>query len=262
MASTELTPVSEEQVTSGIRPLLSLVIPAYNEGAPDRLPKSLREVVAFVSAQKFDIEVLIVNNNSNDDTLEISQTAANNYPYIRVITESKQGKGAAVKTGMLAASGQYLFICDADFSMPVQETLKFIPPTLDDYDIAIASREAPGSKRIDEPEFRHIMGRVFNFIVKVIAVRGLNDTQCGFKCFKRDIALEIFPMQTINGWSFDVELLFIAQQRGYKIVEVPITWIYKDQSKIKPLKNSIDMVLETLRIRLNGWRGLYRHGEN
>lgn len=249
-------------MTSGIRPLLSLVIPAYNEGAPDRLPKSLREVVAFVSAQKFDIEVLIVNNNSNDDTLKISQTAADQYPYIRVITESTQGKGAAVKTGMLAANGQYLFICDADFSMPVQETLKFIPPTLEDYDIAIASREAPGSQRIDEPEFRHIMGRVFNFIVKVIAVRGLNDTQCGFKCFKREIALEIFPMQTINGWSFDVELLFIAQQRGYKIVEVPITWIYKDQSKIKPLKNSIDMVLETLRIRLNGWRGLYRHGEN
>lgn len=247
-------------MTPETRPLLSLVIPAFNEGAPDRLPKSLREIVAFADAQNFEVEVVIVNNNSNDDTLEISQKIAEEHSYIRVLTESTQGKGAAVKTGMLAATGQYLFICDADLSMPIEESLKFIPPALETYDIAIASREAPGSQRIGEPEFRHIMGRVFNFIVKVIAVRGLNDTQCGFKCFKREVALDIFPMQTINGWGFDVELLFIAQQKGYKIVEVPITWIYKDQSKIKPLKNSIDMLLETLKIRLNGWRGLYHGG--
>ncbi len=261
MAFTELTEHRENNLSTQTRPLLSLVIPAYNEGSPDRLPKSLLEIVDFVEAQAFEVEVIIVNNNSDDNTLEIAQSAANNHEYIRVITENTQGKGAAVNTGMLQASGQYLFICDADLSMPIEESLKFIPPQLETYDIAIASREAPGSVRIDEPEFRHIMGRVFNFIVKVIAVRGLNDTQCGFKCFRRDVAMEIFPLQTINGWGFDVELLFIAQQRGYKIIEVPITWYYKDHSKIKPLQNSIDMLLETLKIRLNGWRGLYNDNQ-
>lgn len=239
-------------------PLLSLVIPAYNEAAPDRLPKSLSDIHAFVQAQNFPIEVIIVNNNSTDATLEIAEAAAAEYPYVRVITERTQGKGAAVRTGMMQATGEYLFICDADLSMPIEEVLKFLPPNNTSYDIAIASREAPGARRVGEPEMRHIMGRVFNFIVQVIAVRGLKDTQCGFKCFRREIAQVVFPYQTIDGWAFDVELLFIAQQKGYRIVEVPITWIYKEQSKIKPFKDSYNMVLETMRIRLNGWQGRYK----
>lgn len=239
------------------RPLLSLVIPAYNEGAPDRLPKSLQDIIAFVEAQDFSIEVIIVNNNSKDNTLQIAQAAADEYPYICVLTEMQQGKGVAVRTGMLQATGEYLFICDADLSMPIAEVLKFLPPRAEAYDVAIASREAPGARRVDEPEIRHIMGRIFNFIVKVIAVHSLNDTQCGFKCFRREIAHELFALQTIDGWAFDVELLFIAQRRGYKIIEVPITWIYKDHSKIKPVNDSINMVLETIKIRRNGWRGVY-----
>jgi dolichyl-phosphate beta-glucosyltransferase len=238
-------------------PLLSIIIPAFNEGAPDRLPTSIVDIVAFVAAQPFETEVIIVNNNSKDNTLEIIEAAARQHAYIRAMTETRQGKGAAVKTGMMAARGQYLFICDADLSMPIGEVLKFIPPQLERYDIAIASREAPGSKRIDEPEMRHVMGRVFNFIVKVIAVRGLNDTQCGFKAFRREVALELFPMQTIDGWAFDVELLYIAQRRGYRILEIPITWYYKPQSKISPLRDSINMVMETLRIRIKGWQGHY-----
>jgi dolichyl-phosphate beta-glucosyltransferase len=244
-------------VTDDNTPLLSLVIPAYNEGAPDRLPHSLETIYTFVEAQNFPIEVVIVNNNSTDDTLKIAEDAAVGHPYVHALTELRQGKGAAVKTGMLAATGDYLFICDADLSMPIEEVLKFLPSQTETYDVAIASREAPGSQRIDEPEMRHIMGRVFNFIVKVIAVRGLNDTQCGFKCFRREVAHELFPLQTIDGWAFDVELLFIAQQRGYKIIEIPITWIYKTHSKIKPINDSISMVLETLKIRFNGWRGVY-----
>lgn len=247
----------EVSLTTSIRPRLSIVIPAYNEGAPDRLPKSLEDVYAFVEKQPFEIEVVIVNNNSTDNTLEIANNAADEHPYIRVITEPTQGKGVAVKTGMMSAQGEYLFICDADFSMPVEEVTKFLPPECEAYDIAIASREIEGSRRVGEPEIRHIMGRVFNFIVKLVAVRGLNDTQCGFKCFRRDVAEAIFPLQTINGWGFDVELLFIAQKRGYKIVEIPITWIYKDHSKINPLRDSINMFLETFKVRRNGWRGVY-----
>ena len=158
---------------------------------------------------------------------------------------------------MMQATGDYLFICDADLSMPIEEVTKFLPPVLSGYDIAIASREAPGSRRINEPEMRHIMGRVFNFIVRVIAVRGLQDTQCGFKCFRREVALDLFPLQTIDGWAFDVELLFIAQRKGYDIREIPITWYYKDHSKIKPLTDSVNMLLETIKIRVNGWKGKY-----
>jgi len=251
----------EQQLTPENRPLLSIVIPAYNEGAPDRLPQSLEDIYAFVAAQDFPIEVIIVDNNSSDNTAEIAAAAASQHNYIRVMSETTQGKGAAVKTGMLAAEGEYLFICDADLSMPIGEMLKFLPPNRTDYDIAIASREAPGSKRVGEPEIRHIMGRVFNFIVRAVAIRGLNDTQCGFKCFRREVAREIFPLQTIDGWAFDVELLFMAQQRGYKIIELPITWIYKDHSKIKPLSDSIAMLLQTLKIRQNGLRGLYDEKE-
>ena len=239
------------------RPLLSLVIPAYNEGNPDRLPASMDAVTAFVSQQAFDIEVIIVNNNSNDDTQEIAEGLAQRHDYVRVVDEPTQGKGAAVRTGMLEAQGEYLFFCDADFSMPVEEVLKFLPPQLDRFDIAIASRELPGSRRIGEPEYRHMMGRVFNWIVKVVAIHSLNDTQCGFKCFRRGVAEELFPLQTIDGWAFDIELLFIAQQRGYEIVEIPITWYYRAQSKVNPLRDSINMVLETVKIRLNGWRGGY-----
>jgi len=251
-----------ETAKTQTRPLLSLVIPAYNEGDPDRLPASLKDIVAFVADQDFEVEVVIVNNNSSDNTLEVAEVAARDHDYIRVLTETTQGKGAAVHTGMLAATGDYLFICDADLSMPIDEALKFLPPQLDNYAIAIASREAPGSVRVDEPEIRHIMGRIFNYIVRVIAVRGLDDTQCGFKCFKREIVEEIFPLQTIDGWAFDVELLFIAQQRGYKVIEVPITWYYKDHSKIHPVRDSINMLLETIKIRLNGWRGVYDQSKN
>jgi glycosyltransferase involved in cell wall biosynthesis len=254
---TAAQPDAEQAAETLTRPLLSLVIPAYNEAAPDRLPHSLGLVEAFVAAQDFEVEVIVVNNNSSDDTLTIAQAAAERLPYLRVLTETTQGKGAAVKRGMLAAKGRYLFFCDADFSMPIEEVAKFLPPQLDNYDIAIASREAPGARRVNEPEIRHIMGRVFNFIIRVIAVRGLNDTQCGFKCFTREAALALFPLQTIDGWSFDVELLFIAQRRGYRIVEVPITWVYKPQSKVSPIRDSIRMVLETLKIRRDGWRGTY-----
>lgn len=252
----------EKQLDSEKRPLLSLVVPAYNEGEPDRLPASLEQITAFVEAQDFETEVIIVNNNSTDNTGAIAHEAAEKHAYIRALDEPTQGKGAAVHTGMMQASGEYLFICDADLSMPIEEVTKFLPPHATDYDIAIASREAPGSRRIGEPEIRHLMGRVFNMIVKFFTVRGLNDTQCGFKCFRRETAMEVFPLQTINGWAFDVELLFIAQQRGRKIIEIPITWYYKDHSKIKPLSDSFNMVLETLKIRINGWRNRYAARES
>jgi len=159
--------------------------------------------------------------------------------------------------GMLAGRGEYLFICDADLSMPIEELYKFLPPVLEGYDVAIGSREIPGARRYDEPSHRHFMGRVFNWMVRLFAVRGFEDTQCGFKCFKREAARDVFTYQTMDGWGFDVEVLFIAQKRGYKMVEVPINWYYSANSRVHPIRDSVSMFSEVLKIRLNDLRGRY-----
>lgn len=237
------------------QPLLSLIIPAYNEG--ERLPKTLPSVFAFLEAQSYPFEIIIINNNSSDNTREVALDFAATRPYLKVIDELTQGKGAAVRTGMLAATGEYLFMADADFSMPVEEIAKFLPPQLSQYDIAIGSREVPGAVRYNEPQYRHFMGRVFNFYVKLLAIPGYEDTQCGFKCFRREVAWSILPFQTISGWAFDVELLFIALRHGYKIVEVPVHWYYGENSRVSPIRDTINMIREVLRIRYNGFTGRY-----
>ncbi len=238
-------------------PLLSIVIPAYNEAA--RLPESLKAIADFVARQAYPVEVVVVDNNSTDRTGVIAQEFVAELPYVRVLFEGTQGKGAAVRTGMLAAQGMYRFICDADLSMPIEDLVRFLPPQLDGYDIAIASREAPGAVRYGEPWYRHLMGRVFNTIVRLFAIPRLQDTQCGFKMFRDEVAKDLFPLQTLNGWSFDVEVLYAARRRGYRIVEVPIHWYYKSNTRIHPLRDSIDMFMEVFRIRRNGRRGLYNH---
>ncbi len=236
---------------------LSIIIPAYNE--EKRLPSTLESIDAFLQKQPYSYEVLVVENGSTDATTQVAEAFAATHPYVRVL-HSRKGKGAAVKMGMLNARGEYLFICDADLSMPIEEITKFLPPVLDDYDIAIGSREVPGAQRYNEPFYRHLEGRVFNWIVRLLAVPGIQDTQCGFKCFRREVALDVFPYQTMDGWSFDVEVLYIARSRGYKLVEVPINWYYKENSRINPLKDAIDMLVEVIKIRINAWRGVYDRG--
>jgi hypothetical protein len=158
---------------------------------------------------------------------------------------------------MLEATGEYRFMCDADFSMPPGEINRFLPPALNDCDIAIASREAPGSVRIHEPYYRHLTGRVFNTLIRLLVLPGLQDTQCGFKCIRAEVARDIFPYQTLTGWAFDVELLYIARRHGYEIFEVPIDWYFNADSKISVFRDSLRMFLDLLLIRRNARRGLY-----
>ena len=237
------------------RPFLSIIIPAYNEER--RLPTTLPQVAAFVEAQDYDVEVLVVDNASTDRTAEIVQEFAARYPFISLLREERRGKGAAVKKGMLAGRGEFLFICDADLAMPIEEVRKFLPPVLTDFDVAIASREAPGARRYNEPFYRHLMGRVFNLIVRLLAVPGIQDTQCGFKCFRREVARDLFAVQTLDGFGFDVEILYVARRRGYRIVEVPINWYYGENSRVNPLRDAWRMFREVLQVRRNGKRGLY-----
>lgn len=235
-------------------PLLTIIIPAYNEER--RLPPSLDKIVAFIQQQPEPMDVIIVENGSQDRTTEIAEAYAARYPFIRVM-HSEKGKGAAVRAGMLAGRGRYLFMCDSDLSMPIAEVRKFLPPQLSDYDVAIASREGPGAHRYGEPWYRHLMGRVFNLIIRVLAIPGFQDTQCGFKSFRREVARDVFASLTMTGWAFDVEALFIALRRGYKVVAVPINWYFDADSRVRPFHDTYRMVRDVLRIRLNGRRGLY-----
>lgn len=235
-------------------PFLSIIIPAHNE--ENRLPQTLGQVVQFVEKQSFESEVIVVENASRDNTLQTAQDFAARYPMIRAIHEELPGKGRAVRKGMLVATGQYRFFADADFSMPVNEISRFLPPAID-VPIAIASREAPGAVRYNEPVYRHITGRVFNSLIRLLVLHDLNDTQCGFKMFRADAAEELFPRQTLMGWSFDVELLYIARQRGYPILEMGVPWYFNPESKVNVLRDSWRMFTDLLLIRRNGRLGRY-----
>jgi dolichyl-phosphate beta-glucosyltransferase len=237
------------------QPFLSLVIPAYNE--EQRLPETLERVFAFLEVQPYTSEVLLVENGSQDCTLEVAQDYARRFAGLRVLSAPRRGKGWAVRQGMLAARGEYRFMSDADLSMPIAEINRFLPPALNDVDIAIASREAPGAVRYDEPEYRHFVGRVYNLMIRLMALPGLNDTQCGFKCFRGDVVEDVFHRQTLIGWSFDVEILFIARKRGYKIIELPIPWYFNSDSKVRVLHDSLQMGFDLIKIRLNALRGVY-----
>lgn len=237
--------------------MFSLIIPAHNE--IDRLPACMEKVVTFVASADFSMEVIIVENGSSDGTFELAQSYAECYDWLTAVQDDQRGKGRAVRIGMLMARGKYRFFADVDFSMPIDEIYNFLPPKMTEpYDVAIGSREVKGAVRYNEPAFRHFTGRIFNLIVRTIAVRKLKDTQCGFKCFSAEAAERLFKLQVIDGWAFDAEVLFIAQQYGMKIVEVPVQWYYDDSSKINVLRDSWRMFRELIQIRLNGFNGLYK----
>ncbi len=249
----------EQTLEAQKHPLLSIVIPAHNEEY--RLPPSLQKIDAFLQKQPYEAEVIIVENGSKDRTVEVAEAFAKEHPYVRVIEAAVRGKGLAVKVGMLAARGEYRFICDADLSMRIEDVTYFLPPHVDDYDIIIASREGKGAQRVGEPEYRHLMGRINNWIIKLGAVRGFEDTQCGFKMFRREVAEDLFSVQQMVGIGFDVELIFIAKKRGYKIKEVPITWYFDADSRMRLIQDSLNILLEILAIRRNWSNGVYAKKE-
>jgi glycosyltransferase involved in cell wall biosynthesis len=236
-------------------PYLSIIIPAHNE--EHRLPQTLEQVVHFARNQSYECEILVVENGSHDRTFEVGQQfALRHHPLVSVIHEELPGKGRAVQKGMLAAKGDYRFFADADFSMPPAEIARFIPPALD-IPIAIASREAPGAVRYNEPFYRHVTGRIFNMLIRRLVLPALHDTQCGFKMFRADAAEDLFRRQTLMGWSFDVELLYIANHRKYPIQEIPIPWYFNPESKINVFRDSWRMFIDLLTIRQNGQMKLY-----
>jgi dolichyl-phosphate beta-glucosyltransferase len=236
---------------------LSVIIPAYNE--ENRLPKTLRKVHEYLSKQSYDYEILVVNDGSKDRTGEVVENLKYEMRNLKLIDNKKNcGKGCVVRQGMLQAQGEYRVFMDADNATSVDHIEKMIPYFQQGHSVVIGSRDMQGAIiAVPQSWVRRRLGDVFNLIVQIIAgLWGVWDTQCGFKGFTAKSAQDIFSRTTIDRWAFDVEALVIAKKLGYKIKEVPVTWINDPESKVK-LKGMIKMLLEVAKIRGNMLMGKY-----
>ena len=229
------------------QPFLSVVIPAFNEES--RIGLTLEQVCSYLSSQDFGWEVVVSDDGSDDSTSLIVSSFADGMPQVRLLTLEHRGKGWAVQQGMLAADGTFRFLCDADLSMPVEQIVRFLPPKVENADIVVGSRELPDSRRIGEPWRRHFMGRVFNLIIQGLALPGIRDTQCGFKCFKAETTAALFERQELAGFAFDVEVLYLARRAGLDIREVAIDWHYREGSKVRPFRDAVAMAWDVLKVR-------------
>lgn len=239
-------------------PQLSIVIPAFNEAS--RITGTLECVTAYLREREISAEVVVADDGSVDDTAALAEAFAGSSPPVRTVSFPHRGKGAAVKDGMLEAEGDYRFLCDADLSMPIEELGGFLE-RIERFDIVIGSREAAGARRLDEPAFRYVLSRGFSLLVRVLGgVRSFADTQCGFKMFRREAAEALFPQQRIEGFGFDIEILYIAQRSGMRVEELGIEWRHDPGSKVRPVRDSLRTLGEVLCVRANHVLGRYDFG--
>jgi glycosyltransferase involved in cell wall biosynthesis len=247
-------------------PPLTIVIPAYNEA--QRLPSTLAAVADYLATAWPRAEALIVDDGSSDATGAIAETFSAAHPNFNVLALPHRGKASAVRHGVLAASGQIVLFSDADLSTPLRFTAELVDAIRAGADVAIGSREGVGARRIGEPFYRHLMGRIFNAVVRLLATPGVNDTQCGFKAFRREVARDLFTLarlyaddRVVSGprvTGFDVEILYLARARGYRIIEVPVQWRHVAGSKVRPLRDAVRMLWDVARVRWNAALGRYR----
>lgn len=257
----------EQQPVTAPRPYLSVVIPAYNEAL--RIAATLAATTAYLAKQTYEWEVLVVDDGSDDGTLSAARVAAAATPRVKVLANPHRGKAYAVRSGILAARGKVVGFMDADLSTPL-ETLGVVPCYINDgMDIVIGSREAAGARREGEPVHRHIMGRVFNAAVQLLALPGIQDSQCGFKFMRGCVARWLFedlllytedsrPPRGPAVTGFDVELLYLARKRGYRIAQAPISWRYVPTERVDPLRDSGRLLRDVLHVRWNALRGRYQ----
>lgn len=239
---------------------LSVIIPAFNE--EDRIEAGLEKVVAFLKRRYDPSEIVVVDDGSSDRTFELAhQYVDRGHPAVRVIRNVRNmGKGYSVKNGVLNSSGKFVLFTDVDLSVPIEEAPKLLEPLIaSDYDVVFGSRGLRESVIVvHQPKPRELSGRVFNFIVRWVSGLGFKDTQCGFKAFRREAANEVFAMQTIHGFGFDVEILYAAQKLGWRIKEVPVTWSHVEGTKVNVLSDPFRMLVDLFRIRLNDLNGKYK----
>lgn len=232
---------------------LSLIIPAFNEG--DRMASTLETVEAYLRSLGRPFEIIAVDDGSGNGTLQVMRNYAGCSEAVRVISyEQNRGKGYAVRRGMLASHGEYVAFTDADLSAPIDELDKLIAAVEQGSDIAIGSRAVRGSELlIHQPKYRELGGRALNAIIRALAVRGIHDTQCGLKLFRGDSARRIFEQCFIDGWGFDIEVLYLARCLGLSIAEIPVKWAHSADSKIHPFLAGFQVLRDIYRIRAHNY---------
>jgi len=230
-------------------PLVSVIIPAYNEAG--RIRAGLEQILQHVAATGLDLEIILVDDGSTDDTARVARrVVGDRLPFTVLRQEPNQGKAAAVRRGVLAARGQYIGFADADMSTPFAEIDRFLPVLATDADLAIASRALAGSDvQVPQPWYRALAGKAFGLFTRLFLLPGIQDSQCGFKFFRREVAQDLFRRQRLTGWAFDAELLYLARRLGYRIAQIPVRWINDPQSKVSMLRAGPRMLLDVLRIR-------------
>ncbi len=260
-------PVPSNPDTRGARTIeLSLVIPAYNEET--RLPATLQAVVDYLSAQPYSWEVIVADDGSEDATPAIVAEWCQRDARVRHLRLPHRGKAVAVREGILASGGRIVVFTDADLSTPIEYLEPARALLRDEWDIVIGSREGAEARRIGEPLHRHLMGRVFNRIVQLLVVPGLEDTQCGFKAFRAEVARDLFSRSLLyhNGLGaargplvtgFDVEILYLARRRGYRLAVLPIVWRHVEGSKVRPGIDAVLMVRDVVTVWVNSLLGRY-----
>jgi dolichyl-phosphate beta-glucosyltransferase len=232
---------------------ISIIIPSYNE--EKRIGKTISRILSYLKKKRFNYEIIIVDDGSKDNTRNIVKKFLKNKNIILTKKRENKGKGYSVKQGALMAKHNFILFSDADLSTPIQELDKFLK-YIDKYDIVIGSRALKGADiRIKQPFYRAFIGKTFNKIARLLTVKGIKDTQCGFKLFKN--CRDIFKKQAIDGFGFDVELLYIAQKKGLKIKELPVAWLNAEGSKVSAFKDSFKMFCDLLKIRFNSIMGKY-----
>ena len=238
-------------------PKYSIVIPAYTESA--RIPATLRSVVDCIRANQWPAEVIVVNDGSIDSTAQVVRDFSLQAPEVRLLENpGNRGKGYSVRAGILRAQGEIVMFTDADLSAPMEEAERLFAAIANGADIAIGSRWVKSSRQTArQPLYRQFFGRCFNLVCRMVMNLPFADTQCGFKAFTRTAAQTVFQLQTIERWGFDPEILFIAIKRGFRIVEVPVSWAHDERSRISYLRDGIQMLKELAIVRWNALTGVY-----
>jgi dolichyl-phosphate beta-glucosyltransferase len=237
--------------------LLSLVIPAYNE--EKRIGSSLAQIIAYFQRNGYSYELIVVDDGSTDRTVEVVRELMAEEENARLLYAKHSGKGSAVRKGILSAKGQYVFFTDADLSTPITELTKFLEQLNQGYKVVIGSRKIAGANvEVHQSWLRESMGKVFTWLTNVILTKNISDVTCGFKGFNRSVAQEVFSRQQINDWSFDAEILFLAQKYGYSIKEVPVRWRNDPATKVNLFEDTVRSFLGLLKIRAKDLRGKYR----
>jgi dolichyl-phosphate beta-glucosyltransferase len=239
------------------RPTYSIVVPAYNEH--ERIAATLENIFAHANQRGWEVEVIVVNDGSTDDTAGIVSQYASKNPALRLLENpGNRGKGYSVRNGMLHANGDILLFSDADLSSPIAEADKLFEAIHQGADVAIGSRWLKAELQIKrQPLYRQLFGRIFNLALRFVLGLDLKDTQCGFKAFTRSAAQKLFPLQRIERWGFDPELLYLARRCDLTVTEVPVAWSHREGTRINPLVDGIRMLGEIFIIRWNALSGKY-----